>query len=264
VFVPIPTDAFDGDDVTQQPRESIGFSVATFLALFAKLELAIQPQGAGHVFGLAELDFDSVAQWLPQWDAQWQQDAPFATNAAKQLAAHFLYGNACPNKPLADPAAARTIPLVLADESNRALGQRIENQFGECVTMPVKVLTFFEDAHNEIEQAVTSAVAANAFGEADAFSYAAIRSDAEMPRARQRLDRTIEEGFGKHGIACKAVEPQGQSVMQQKLYLLKLLDYARAYASILAGVEPLGVPFMDHLKGVMNQTPWPEDGYSYP
>ena len=49
------------------------------------------------------------------------------------------------------------------------------------------------------------------------------------------------------------------NVGEQKLYLLKLLDYVRAYSSVLAGVEPLGVPFMNHMKERMNETPWPDN-----
>ncbi len=253
-FVRIPVDAFEGDDVTQQPRESIGFSVATFLTIFDKLDVA---RKGAKAFKLAELNFAAVAQWLDRLDRQWGPGSAFHHNKAKQLAAHFLYGWSAPEKPLPDPMAEQTLPVVIVDEANAALGMRIENQFGECVTLPIKVLTFFEDAHNEIEQTVTCAVSAKAFGVRDRFSYTVLRSASELPRAKQRLTRTCREAFGKHGIPCLSVEAKGAAPFRQKLYLLKLLDYARAYASVLAGAEPLRVPFMDHLKNTMKRAKWP-------
>ena len=259
LFIPIPVDAFTGDDATQQPRESIGFSVATFLSLFARLGIAVRDGNPGDAFSTDGLDLSAVAPGLSGWDAAWRQSTPFAENLAKQLAAHFLYGRAPVDAPLTDPAAQQTVPLVLVDQSNEALGKRIENQFGECVTAAIKVLTLFEDAHNEVEQAVTCAVAHEVFGRPDPFSYVVVRSDAEVPRARQRLDATIHEAFAVHGIAHKVISAQGDTPLEQKLYLLKLLDYVRAYSSVLAGVEPLGVPFMNHMKDRMNETPWPDN-----
>lgn len=260
VFIRIPVDAFDGDDRIQQPRESTGFSMATFLSLFAHLQVAKLEDGTRRPFQMDDLGFSAAADWLGELDRRWDEDVPFEHNRSKQLAAHFLYGNASPEVPVGQPDAARTIPLVLIDESSQALGMRIENQFGECVTAAIKVLTLFEDAHNEVEQAVTCAVEAKVFGKRDAFSYTAVRSDSEVPRAKQRFDATLREAFDVHGIACQVVEAEGNTPIEQKLYLLKLLDYVRAYASILAGVEPLGVPFMDHMKDLMKQTAWPEQG----
>ena len=265
VFIPIPIEeGFTGRDVIQQPRESTGFSMATFLTLFSHLGLATTQHGPKRTFRVRELDFPAVAKWLEGLDGKWQADVPFKRNQAKQLAAHFLYGNASSARPLAQPAAGRTIPLVLVDESNASLGMRIENQFGECVAAAIKVLEFFEDAHNEAEQTVTCAVEAKVIGEPDPFSYTALRSDAEMPRAKQRLDRTLREAFDNHDIPCERVVAKGRTPFEQKLYLLKLLDYARAYASILAGVEPLGVPFKDYMKNAMKRTKWPKDDCTRP
>lgn len=265
VFIPIPTEeGFTGSDVIQQPRESIGFSMATFLTIFSHLGLATKQHGPKRVFRARELDFPAVAKWLDGLDGQWRADVPFKHNRAKQLAAHLLYGNASCAKPLAQPAAGRTIPLVLVDESNASVAMRLENQFGECVAAPIKVLELFEDAHNEAEQTITCAVEAKVLNEPDPFSYVALRSNAEMPRAKQRLDRTVREAFDNHGIPCERIIAQGRTPFEQKLYLLKLLDYARAYASILAGVEPLGVPFMDYMKNAMKRTKWPEGDCTRP
>ncbi len=253
-FIRLPVDAFDGVDAPLQPRESIGFSIAAFLVLFERLGLARRGRRR---FKTSEARFEEAAQWLERTRRTWAPASPFRTNAAKQLAAHWLYGSADPTRPLREPAQEQTIPVVIVDESNAALGARIENQFGECVTAAIKVLTFFEDAHNEIEQTVTCAVDAKIFMKQDKFSYTAIRSDAETPRAKQRLTRTLREGFANHDILHRIVKAKGETPFQQKLYLLTLLDYARAYASILAGSEPLRVPFMDHLKEAMKRSAWP-------
>lgn len=257
-FVEIPVkDGFEGGDVIVQPRESIGFSTMTFLSLFARLGVA-RSRELG-TFGLPDLKIWPACGFLDSLDAKWGPRQPLRCNEAKKAALHSLYGVRSARAFDRTRAIDTKTPVFFVDKANESLGRRIENQFGECVESPVKVLTFFEDAHNEIEQVATCTLEAKLLGEEDRFSYLAIRSADESGRAALRFDRTLWELFGAHGIPAFEIRAKGRSPFERKLYLLKFLDYLRAYASVLRGTEPLSVPFMDRMKNVMHAHPTDAD-----
>jgi len=247
-FVRIPAD----DLKLQQPREALPLSMMTFLMLFAELPLI--------PFASAELDDmrEGLTETVRDQSEAWGPEVPFATNLAKQLALYMLYGTTDGTAEGADFSRPR-IPLILVSQENVSVGIRLENQFGESVEHPIKVLTLFEDAHNQIEGTVTCAVEARLTGRKDPFTYLAIRSEDEHPRARIRFDRTIVELFERNDIPVYPVEARGKTALARKMHILELLDYARTYASILRGTDPAPVESMDRMKEIMHRTLAPED-----
>ncbi|NQT81978.1 hypothetical protein HQ563_03085 [bacterium] len=67
------------------------------------------------------------------------------------------------------------------------------------------------------------------------------------------MEATLETLFYEHGVDFLRIGPEGSSVLERKLGLLKLLDYARLYASILLGTPPLPTIFMDLMKSKMEK-----------
>jgi len=235
-----------------QPRESLPLSMMIFLMLFA--ELPIVP------FASTELDAmrEGLSQMVRDQDESWGPEVPFSANPAKQIALYMLYGTTDGTGEGVAFSHPR-IPLVMVSQENASVGIRIENQFGESVEHPIKVLTLFEDAHNEIEGTVTCAVEARLAGREDPFTHLAIRSPDEHPRARTRFDRTIAELFERNDVEVYSVEARGENELARKIHILQLLDYARAYACILRGTDPIPVEAMDRMKDVMHRTLTPED-----
>ncbi|HID94502.1 MAG TPA: hypothetical protein EYP53_00400 [Candidatus Latescibacteria bacterium] len=253
-FIEIPIkNGFKGAQVIQTPRESVGFSLMIFLSIFSRLGLATR-DGSG--FNVDELDLNHVSGKIDRLDEMWGPGIPFDRNLAKQAALYFMYGSK--DSEGFDPSSLR-IPVIIVDSSNASLGVRIENQFGESVEGFIKVLTFAEDIHNEIEALASLALEPKFLNERPPYAFIALRSADEAGRATQRLNKTLEELFQKNGIDYLSLEAEGDTPFERKLYLLKLLDYIRAYACLLRGSKPLPVPFMDRMKRIMWSCPTVED-----
>jgi len=234
----------------EQPREAIALFVMVFLKLFSKLRGAWPYQGSFDI--TRHFDLRCMREMTQQLGEQWSPQVPFERNLAKQMALYFLYGSKDGRARAIDYASPKT-PVVMVDQSNASCGIRIENQFGECVESPIRVLTFYEDAHNKIEATVTSAM------ETEAYTYIALRSADEHDRAKIRFDKTIEELFERNGVRVYVLETEGDTPLERKFYLLELLDYIRAYASLLRGTDPLPVMAMDRMKDIMHKTLTKED-----
>ena len=235
-----------------QPRESLLLSLMISLMLFAEIPKIC--------FKTAELDAmrKELAGPSRARVERWGPEVPFACNRAKKLALYMLYGTTDGSGEGVDFSRPR-IPLVMVSQENASVGVRIENQFGESVEHPIKVLTFFEDAHNEIEGTVTCAVEARLREWEDPFVYLAVRSGNEHPRARVRFTKTIMELFERNGVEVYPVDACGETALACKMHALELLDYARGYACILRGTDPIPVEAMDRMKEVMHRTLTPED-----
>ena len=254
-FVEIP------ESDIQQPRESIGFWLGALLFIISSLGLAKRDDGTVYRFGISELD--RIKPRLDRIDRMCAEETPFAENPAKQYAAYFLYGTrGGQTLPETDWQHPR-VPVVFLDDADRAIGKRLANQFGECVEHPILLLVLCEDAHNEIESVATVMLEEELREEARSRSFILISSRPhDLPtagrgerRAVQRMEATLQTLFKQHDVDFLRIEAEGDSLLERKLCLLKLLDYTRAYASILRGTPPLPVVFMHLMKRKMEGIP---------
>lgn len=243
-----------------QPRESIGFWVSAFLFLVSSLRLGRRGDGTAYQFDITDLE--RVKGRLDEMDERCGAKTPFAKNPAKQYAAHFLYGTVAN-----DPSAQvdwqyPCTPVVFLDDADRAIGKRLANQFGETIEHPIWLLVLCEDAHNEIESVATvlleeklSGTTSRSYVFVSSRPYDSPDGKHEESRASQRMEATLETLFQEHGVEFLRIETAGNSVLERKLSLLKLLDYTRAYISILRGTPPIPVIFMDLMKNKMKKIP---------
>jgi glucose/mannose-6-phosphate isomerase len=238
----------------QQPRESIGFWVGMFLFMVSSLGLARKDDGSAYRFDLS--DIMAIEKRLDEIDRSCAAETPFVENPAKEYATYFLYGTLSGEpSPRIDWKHPR-VPVVLLDGADRAIGKRLANQFGESIEHPVTLLVFCEDAHNEIQSVATIMLEEQLAGGIRDWSYIYVSSKpSESPeqshresRTTQRIEATLQTLFREHNVDFLRIETDGGSLLERKLCLLKLLDYARTYASILRGSTPLPVPFMDLMK----------------
>ncbi len=243
----------------QAPRESIGFWLTAFLFIVSSLSLAKKDDGAFYRFEMADLE--RVKARLDEMDRLCAEQTSFVENPAKQYAAYFLYATTSGEKCSQTDWQHPRVPVVFLDDADRAIGKRLANQFGETVEHPITLMVLCEDAHNEIESVATVMIEEKLQAGAGSRSYALISSRPYGPltgkngesRAVQRMEATLQTLFREHDVDFLRIETEGDSLLERKLCLLKLLDYTRAYASILRGTTPIPVIFMDLMKNRMGK-----------
>ncbi len=241
-----------------QPRESIGFWVSAFLFLVSSLRLGKRSDGNSYKFDMTDLE--RVKARLDETDGQCGAETPFAKNPAKQYATYFLYGTMAGGPSAQVDWQHPCTPVLFLDDADRAIGKRLANQFGETIEHPIWLMVLCEDAHNEIESVATVLLEENLSGTTSR-SYVFVSSRPyDSPsgahagsRASQRMEATLETLFQEHGVEFLRIATEGNSVLERKLSLLKLLDYTRAYISLLRGTPPIPVIFMDLIKGKMKK-----------
>lgn len=236
------------------PRESTGYWVSAFLFMISSLGIAKKDDGTVFRFDISEVE--NMGEPPDDLDRECAGDSPFAKNPAKQYATHFLYGTRSgePSSTI-DWRHPRT-PVFILDGADRAIGKKLANEFGETVEHPTWLLMLAEDAHNEIESAATILLEDKLYHDTRLRSYTYLSSRAyetadarhEDSRATQRIEATLKALFEWHGVDYLRIEAEGDSQLERKLRLLKLLDYAKTYASVLLGTNPLWVVFMDLMK----------------
>lgn len=245
----------------QAPRESIGYWVSAFLFLVSSLGIAKKEDGT--VFRFDSSEVEKLGESPDGLDRECAADCPFAQNPAKQYAAYFLYGTRSGEPSSTIDWRHPRIPIFLLDGSDRAVGKRLGNQFGETVEHPMWILMFSEDAHNEIESVATILLEDKLYHDTRLRSYIYLSSRAydtadarhEESRAVQRIEATLKALFEWHGVDYLRIEAEGDSLLERKLRLLKLLDYSRVYASILTGKNPLPTVLMTVMKNVAAKIP---------
>jgi len=242
-----------------KPRESIGYWVSAFLFIISSLGLAKKDDGTVYRFNIS--DVEATKERLDEIDKSCSEEAPFAENRAKQYATYFLYGTESGSISSQTDRQHPRVPVVFLHGADRAIGKRLANQFGETVEHPVELVVLAEDAHNEIESVATMMLEEKLDDGARSRNYILISSQPygssagshRESRAGQRMEATLETLFNEHGVDFLRIGPEGSSVLERKLGLLKLLDYARLYASILLGTPPLPTIFMDLMKSKMEK-----------
>ncbi len=258
-FVEIP------ESDIQAPRESIGYWMAALWFIVSSLGIAKKEDGG--IFRFDVSDVQEIQAKLDEIDAACAGETRFAQNPAKQYAAYFLYGNGAGEASSATDYTRPRQPVFILDGADRAIGKRLANQFGETVEHPVWLLMFAEDAHNEIESAATFLLEDKLYRDTRERSYIRLSSrpyqrrnarDSES-RAVQRIEATLDTLFRQHDVDFLRIETDGSTLLERKLSLLKILDYARYYASILLGTNPLPTVFMEMMKKVAGRIPGSAD-----
>ncbi len=240
----------------QAPRESIGYWLSAFFFIVSSLGVARKDDGTVYSFDISEVE--AIKSRLDNLDRSCSGDVPFADNAAKKYATYFLYGARSGEASSQTEWGHPQEPVIFLDGADRAIGKRLANQFGESIEHPVTLLVFCEDAHNEIESAATLMLEDKLHAGGMTRSYAFISSlpyessygSHRKSRAAQRMEATLETLFKEHDVDLLRIETEGGSLLERKLSLLKLLDYARGYACLLRGTPPVPVIFMDLMKKI--------------
>lgn len=238
----------------QAPRESIGYWLSAFFFIVSSLGLARRDDGTVYSFHISEVE--AIKSRLDRVDETCAGEVPLRDNPAKQYATYFLYGNCSGEASSQTEWGHPREPVIFLDGEDRAIGKRLANQFGESVEHPLTLLVFCEDGHNEVESAATLMLEDKLRAGGMTRSYVFISSlpyessygSHRKSRAAQRMEATLETLFKKHDVDFLRIETEGGSLLERKLCLLKLLDYARAYACLLRGTTPVPVIFMDLMK----------------
>jgi glucose/mannose-6-phosphate isomerase len=252
-FIKIP------DSDIEAPRESIGYWFTAFLFIVSSLKLAKREDGTVFSFDISSVE--DIRKKLGAIDETCAGKTPFSENPAKQDATYFLFGTISGGRSAETDWQRPREPVFLLDGSDRAIGKRLANQFGETVEHPITLLLFAEDAHNEIESVATFLLEDRLYWGTRKRSYVYVSCRAyETPqmrhnnsRAVQRIEVTLKTLFEKHDVGYRRIETDGESLLERKLCLLKRLDYARLYASILLGTDPLPTELMEMMKKKMDK-----------
>jgi len=198
-----------------QPRLSVFYAYRALVEILIAAKLAPNHDIA---------DLESLAIPLEKACAQWMPDVPKSRNQAKQLAEHMagktliVYGG-----PLMYPAAYKWKISANENAKNTAW----------CGRLP-------EFSHNEF-------IGWSSHPVDKPFAVIDLLSSFENPRILRRFELSERLLSGMRPKA-KQLAGEGQTALEQMLYLVLLGDYATTYLAILNGVNPAPVALIEKFK----------------
>lgn len=198
-----------------QPRMAVFYNFAALVQLLDPTGLI----GEGRVAELHE-----AAQWLSTQTADWLPTVPAAKNQAKQLAQE------CMGKS----------PVVYAGPKLFPAAYKWKISFNENAKNVAWCNAIPEFNHNEF-LGWTSHPTDKPYAVID------LRSNLEHERVQKRFDISEQLLSGKRP-AAHVVQAQGETLLQQLLWIITMGDFVSLYTALLNGLNPTPVDLIEKLK----------------
>lgn len=207
---------------SNQPRMAIGYSVFGQIAVFSKL-------------GLIQVKKDEVIKLTG-----------FIESLKEKYNLKILLQNN-PAKQLAEKAKDKIINLVSAEHLQGAL-HVFNNQLNENSKNFSNFFYIPELNHHLMEGLKNpQTLKENTF-------FVFFESDLYSPKIQKRFTIT-QEVVTKNGIDLKAVKLNGKTALEQTLELITFGAYVNFYLSMLYGINPAPIPWVDFFKAELKKAP---------
>jgi glucose/mannose-6-phosphate isomerase len=198
-----------------QPRMSSFYFLAALLQM-------LEPNGLVPTGSLEELR--KTADWLKDQPAPWRAEVPTKDNAAKQLALELV------GKSIVVYSGPKVFPAA--------------NKFKICLNENAKNVAWVnyypEFNHNEF-------IGWSSHPVDKPYAVVEFRSNLEHPRVQKRFVVSEKLLSGKRP-APEVVVPQGETLLQQLLWMSNFCDFTSLYVALLNGLNPTPVELVEKLK----------------
>ncbi|HCC84061.1 MAG TPA: hypothetical protein DEP87_00015 [Candidatus Pacebacteria bacterium] len=198
-----------------QPRMAIGYAIIGLVGLLAK---------AG-VFSLTQAEVDEVLTTIMAQEEQLKPEIPQTENLAKLIAFECVERR----------------PIFIVSDFLTGAAHVATNQFNENAKIFADYKVVPEINHHLMEGLK--------FPKSNALShfYIFITSDLYEPRIQKRLTLT-QEVVGQNEIETFEVRLKSETKLTQAFELITVMAYANFYLSMLEGIDPSPIPFVDWFK----------------
>ncbi len=169
-------------------------------------------------------ELTEACQWLEQFVPLWQKTTPHSDNVAKQMAVD---------------AAGKTA-VFFGGPYMAAAAYKWKISWNENAKNTAFWNEYPEFNHNEFMGWSSHPVE-------KPFAIYDIVSDLELPRIRQRFELSDRLLSGKRPKAT-VIQPEGDTVLKQLLWVSLLADFTSIYLGILNNVDPGPVPLIEKFK----------------
>jgi glucose/mannose-6-phosphate isomerase len=195
--------------------------MSSFYFLAALLQM-LEPNGLVPTGSLEELR--KTADWLKDQPAPWRAEVPTKDNAAKQLALELV------GKSIVVYSGPKVFPAA--------------NKFKICLNENAKNVAWVnyypEFNHNEF-------IGWSSHPVDKPYAVVEFRSNLEHPRVQKRFVVSEKLLSGKRP-APEVVVPQGETLLQQLLWMSNFCDFTSLYVALLNGLNPTPVELVEKLK----------------
>jgi glucose/mannose-6-phosphate isomerase len=198
-----------------QPRMAIGYSVIGLLSLLAK----------ANVFELSHAEVEEVILTITRTDEMVNVDVPQADNLSKLVAFECLERR----------------PVFVASDFLSGAVHVSTNQFNENAKIFADFKIIPELNHHLMEG--LKFPKSNALNHLFLF----VNSDLYEPRIKKRMKLT-QEIVEQNEIETYEVKLKSETKLTQAFELITLMAYANFYLSMLEGIDPSPIPYVDWFK----------------
>ncbi len=198
-----------------QPRMAVFYNLAALIQMLEPTGLI----GQGRVAELQE-----AGDWLKSQIADWLPEVPTAKNQAKQLAQE------CMGKSVVVYGGPKMFPA--AYKWKISFNENAKN-IAWCNAIP-------EFNHNEFLGWTSHPVD-------KPYTVIDLRSNLEHPRVQKRFEISERLLSGKRP-AAHVVQVQGETLLQQLMWVITLGDFVTLYTALLNGLNPTPVDLIEKLK----------------
>lgn len=198
-----------------QPRMGLGYSLAIFLALLKKLNL----------IELSEGEVIEGIEALRKISQTFAVETPQAQNPAKQIAEHLL----------------GKIPVLVTSDHLAGIGHAIKNQMNENAKVFALAFDVPELNHHLMEGLAYPEAAKTLY------NFLFIESNLYGEKVKLRYPVT-QEVIAQNGIQAGKYRTQTTTKLSQALEVLALGAYVAFYLSMLEGIDPAPIPWVDFFK----------------
>lgn len=200
---------------SNQPRMAIGYAIIGLLGLLAK---------AG-VFSLSQQEVDEIILTITRVDDEVNLEIPQANNLAKLIAFECLERR----------------PIFVASDFLSGAAHVATNQFNENAKIFADYKIVPELNHHLMEGLK--------FPKNNALNhlFLLINSDLYEPRIAKRMSLT-QEIITQNEIETYEIRLKAETKLTQAFELITLMAYANFYLSLLEGINPAPIPYVDWFK----------------
>ncbi len=203
-----------------QPRMSSFYFLAALIQI-------LEPQNLVPTGSLEELH--KTADWLKDQPAAWRAEVPTVDNPTKQLALELM------GKSIVTYSGPKLFPVA--------------NKFKICLNENAKNVAWVnyypEFNHNEF-------IGWSSHPVQKPYAVVEIRSKLENERIQKRFVVSERLLSGKRP-SPEAIEPKGETLLQQLLWASNFGDYTSLYLALLNGLNPTPVDLVEKLKKMLDE-----------
>lgn len=212
----LPAYIFDPkENPSKQPRMALGYSITALMAFLTKLEF----------INVATSEIQELASQMEEWVSDWGVRSPKDNNLAKLFAQKFV------NK----------IPVLIASSHLMGIAHAFKNQLNEN-SKTFSLLFDIPELNHHLLEGLKNPERAK-----DLLLFTFLNSELYSSEVKKRFSIT-KDVVAKNAVSAEEVSLKAKSKLAQVYEILVMGSYISFYLSMLYGLDPTPIPWVDYFK----------------